>query len=45
MSLLSEFLSAKHGRAEEDLSHIRFDPPFAPAMQAELDRIVASLED
>ncbi len=34
----------KYGSGKEDLSHIRFDPPFPPAMQAEIDRIVASLE-
>jgi len=35
----------KYGVSEEDLSHIRFDPPFPPEMQAEIDRIVASLEN
>jgi tetratricopeptide (TPR) repeat protein len=35
----------KYGWGEEDLSHIRFDPPFPPAMQAEIDRIVDSLKD
>jgi adenylate cyclase len=39
-----EFL-ARHGWTEEDLSSVRFDPPFPPEMQAEIDEIVASLRD
>jgi TolB-like protein len=32
----------KHGQSEEDLSHIEFDPPYPPAMRAEIERLMAS---
>lgn len=35
---------AQHGASDEDLSHIRFDPPYPPEMRAEIERIVASIQ-
>jgi hypothetical protein len=32
----------KHGQSEEDLSHIEFDPPYPPAMRAEIERLMVS---
>jgi len=31
----------KHGQSDEDHSQIRFDPPYPPAMRAELQRLLA----
>jgi tetratricopeptide (TPR) repeat protein len=33
----------KHGQGDKDLSHIQFDPPYPPAMRAELERLEASI--
>ena len=34
----------KHGQSDQDHSHIRFDPPYPPAMRAEVERFMASIE-
>ena len=34
----------KHGQSEKDYSHIQFDPPYPPAMRAELERLMATIQ-
>ena len=34
----------KHGESDQDHSHIRFDPPYPPAMRAEVERLMALIE-
>lgn len=38
-----EFLE-KYGVADSDYSHIEFSPPYPPAMRAEIERLLASIE-
>jgi len=36
-------LLEQYGVRDEDLSHIQFDPPYPPAVRAEIERIMSEL--